>query len=346
MRTNGHDDEGQNESTTPVSCSPEEIDEAAVWMARLRAPDRTASIEGGFQRWLAEKPSHAAAFETLSNAWEMTGALQRRPFPKLTRWERAGFRAGFLRSTAAVVAAAALVAIGIAFYIHTSGVTTEVGEQRVLTLEDGTRISLNTASRVVVRYDDTERRVELKAGEALFEVASQPTRPFVVAAGNRRIKALGTSFVVREDPGRLAVTLIEGKVAVSTDTGASARVGTPPVATLAPGQRLTLVSGGTPDIDRPQIEKVTAWRRGQVELEDTPLADAIAEMNRYSPVPLVIESPEAAALRINGVFRAGDTTGFAAAIARSYGLTVDRQLHRIVLSGTPAPEALAEVPGP
>src|SRR5690606_29472129 len=147
-------------------------------------------------------------FETVSNAWELTGALERRPFPKLTRWERAGFRSGFLRATAAVVVASLCIAVGIAFYVRSSGVATQLGEQRVLTLEDGSRISLNTASRVVVKYDSNARHVELKEGEALFEVEKRPDWPFIVTAAGRRIQALGTSFVVREDEGRLAVTLI------------------------------------------------------------------------------------------------------------------------------------------
>jgi transmembrane sensor len=340
-------------------CSPEELDEAAVWIARLRAPDRTLNVERGFERWLSEKPSHEAAFEVISNAWEFTGALQRRPLPRLTRWQRTAFRSGFLRSTAGLAAAAAIAATGVFFYLQFQGVATDIGEQRVLTLEDGSRISLNTASRVVVKYDEDERRVELKAGEALFEVARQADRPFVVAVGNRRIKALGTSFVVREQVGRLSVTLIEGSVAVTggkASAGSSASnqnsgesrqpsPGAPPdVYTLMPGERLTLASGNAADIDRPQIDEVTAWRRGQVELEDAALADAVAEMNRYSQLRLVIETPEAAALRINGVFRAGDTAGFAAAVSRSYGLGVKREARAIVLTGAPIPETLSPAP--
>jgi transmembrane sensor len=326
-------------------CSSAELDEAAVWMARLHAPERTASVERGFRRWLAEKPSHAAAFETISTAWDLTGALQRRPFPKLTRWERAGFRSGFLRAAAAVGSVAALAILAIIFYVRAGGYATAVGEQRVLTLDDGTRVTLNTSSRVVIDYSESERRVNLKQGEALFEVARNPGRPFIVVAGEQLVRALGTEFIVRRDERQLAVTLLEGKVTVSPE--AHEPPGPPPgrdtpaagqaeVFTLTPGQRLTLSSSAPPHLDSPSINQLSAWRLGQVELDDASLAEAVAEMNRYSATQLIVATPQAAALRINGVFRVGDAAGFAAAVARSYGLKLERRAHQLVLAGIPA----------
>lgn len=332
------------------ACSPEELDEAAVWLARLRDQNRSPSVERGFRRWLTAKRSHAAAFETISEAWELTGALQRRPFPKLTRWERAGFRAGFLRSTLAVTAVATLVLAAATIFIQAHGVATAVGEQRVLTLEDGSRISLNTDSRVVIKYDARERRVELKSGEAFFEVAKQSHRPFVVAAAGKHIRALGTSFVVRQDERALAITLVDGKVAVFADaprepaftegndrSSKTLSDDSAKVVTLTPGQRLTLEIDNTAHIDLPPLEKITAWRRGQVELEDATLADAVREINRYSSVKLTVATPLAASIRINGVFQAGDAKGFAAAVARSYGLIVARRSNEIVLSSASPP---------
>ena len=100
-------------------------------------------------------------------------------------------------------------------YLRSDAVVTGVGEQRTLTLEDGTRIQLNTDTRAVVRYDERLRRVELEKGEAMFEVARRPDWPFVVTAGDRQIRALGTAFVVRREAEVLAVTLVEGKVTVT-----------------------------------------------------------------------------------------------------------------------------------
>lgn len=317
------------------ACTPEEIDEAAVWIARLHAPDRTLQVERGFRRWLASSPSRAHAFETVSAGWELAGMLQRTPFPRMSRWERAGFRQGFVRASAVVAAmSVVVVAVSLLFYFRDDGVATNIGEQRVVTLEDGTRITLNTSTRIVARYDEHERKVELRSGEALFEVAKkEATWPFVVVAGDRTITALGTSFVVREDAKGTSVVLVEGKVAVATlDSKQPEQAGKPRV--LSPGQRLTF-AGGQVSLDEPGVQKVVAWRWGQVELEDTSLEAAAEEMNRYSTVKLRVATPEARKIRINGIFRTGDTANFAAALAETYGLSVLTTPDAIILEGTP-----------
>jgi transmembrane sensor len=288
-------------------------------------------MERGFNRWLAASPGNAAAFETVSTAWEATAALPRGPFPSLTRWQRAGFRQGFMRAAAAVVAVSLVAAIGVFFYLRTAGVATAVGEQRTLTLQDGTRVYLNTDTRVVVHFDSNERHVELKSGEALFEVARKgPEWPFVVNARGARIQALGTSFLVRSEPEKVTVTLMEGKVAVTRE---SADPNEPHV--LNSGERLTVADHRPPRIDQPSLDKVAAWRTGHVDFDQVPLADAAAEMNRYSELKVFVDQPDAAAISVTGIFRAGDTESFANAVAASYSLQVRRDAKKIVLTGTP-----------
>jgi transmembrane sensor len=221
---------------------------------------------------------------------------------------------------------------------------------------------LNTDSRAVVRYDDQLRRVDLQRGEAMFEVARRPDWPFVVTAGDREIRALGTAFLVRRDPETLAVTLVEGKVSVAPahdgvegnqqeqgrDVGEAELQTHAPAAssdsaraafdrvTLSPGQRLTFVSSAPPRLDRPAIGNLTAWQRGQVALDEVDLADAVSEMNRYSRIRLVLQDPAAvSAIRVSGVFRAGDSENFAEAVARTYGLQLRTRGRQIVI-GAPA----------
>jgi transmembrane sensor len=255
---------------------------------------------------------------------------------------------------------AAMAVLGTIFYLHSDAVVTAVGEQRTLTLEDGTRVYLNTNSRAVVHYDKKLRQVNLEKGEALFEVAKRPEWPFVVTAGNQQVTALGTEFIVRWDSKDLAVTLVEGKVIVSpvkfVSTGASKRqeegASTTPERTpgpdaaaeftLSPGQRLTLAGSASPKVDRPPLERVTAWQRGQVAFDDTPLKEAVAEMNRYSTMRLQIEDPSAAAIRVSGIFRAGDSANFAQAVAKTYRLQVRDQGGDVILVGA---GAQAETPG-
>lgn len=331
--------------------TPEEFAEAAAWIARLHGPNRTAQFEKGFQRWLTAKPEHAAAFEAMTSAWEIAGRLPQPPFPRISRWQRLGYRQGFVRSAVAVITIAVIAITVFLYSQYLRGVTTDIGEQRQLTLEDGSRVYLNTSTRILVRYDKDTRRIELKQGEAQFDVAKNPTRPFLVRAGNHEIKALGTSFMVRYDRDGTAVTLVEGKVSVyaladgpSVEKARAAAVadstrrtrestGAEPnsrprnlaaagAVTLSPGQRLTLAGTITPKLDEPPLEKVTAWRRGLVDFDNTALRDAIDEMNRYSTRTIILDDVGAASTPITGVFRAGDAASFAAAVARAYGLAL------------------------
>jgi transmembrane sensor len=108
------------------------------------------------------------------------------------------------------------------------------------------------------------------------------------------------------------------------------------VFTLTPGERLIIEGKQAPQVDRPSLDSVTAWQRGQIALDSTPLADAVAEMNRYSTIRLIVEDPRAAAIRISGVFRVGDSEDFAQAVARTYHLQLRNDLHGIVLVGPAA----------
>jgi transmembrane sensor len=330
---------------------PELLAEAGVWIARLHGDDRSRATDEGFRRWLRASAENARAFELVTDVWEDSINLRR---VVELRSPVAQARRRPVVLAAAAVAAVATIAASL-FAPRNEGVATEVGEQRQLTLEDGTRVFLNTATRIVVRYDDEARRIELKKGEALFSVAREPGRPFIVDAGRQEVRALGTSFVVRRDEDFLAVTLVEGAVTVApqvpgpTDSppqpagpgGAerpklAARRGAGATVALRPGQRLTFDSGvAAPVLAETSLEHAVAWRRGQVVLDDTALEAAVAEMNRYSNVRVVVQEPAAGRLLVNGLFQAGDSASFARAVAHTYGLTVLEQDGRIVLSGAP-----------
>jgi transmembrane sensor len=227
------------------------------------------------------------------------------------------------------LAAAILVAVGIAIFVRYEGVVTRVGEHRLLVLEDGTRVSLNTATRVVVRYDKHARRIELKRGEAFFDVAKRSNWPFIVQAGDREVHAVGTAFAVRRERDRIAITLIGGKVTVTAGESRGE------LFALAPGQRLTFDAHKAPAMDAPSLETVIAWRRGEVVFDDTPLSVAVAEMNRYSETRLIVERVAAAEVPISGLFQAGDSVNFANAIARAYGLRISARHDEIVIGGVP-----------
>lgn len=305
--------------------------EAAAWLARLHRPQRSPEDEAGFRRWLAEQPTHARAWELASAMWE---TAQRIPLSALTpngevtrsRWRRRGWHLMLATALASIIIASMLP------LFTNPQVKTTVGEQRVMTLDDGSRVIMNTATRIVVRYTEQSRRVLLREGEAMFEVAKNLHRPFVVEVDGREIMALGTAFVVRRDRERVAVTLVEGRIAIAPITLATLA----PVSTLdvlEPGERLTFVDHEAPTRDRPPLDSVTAWQRGVAIFDNTPLLDATMEMNRYnSGTSLRVDDSEIRTLAVSGVFRLGDSGSFARAVAQGYGLTMLEKDGQILLT--------------
>jgi transmembrane sensor len=322
--------------------------EASAWITRLHGPNRTEEMEAGFRRWLSERPENKEEFEGLTEVWDLvSGGVPGHGVPRLERWERfealkelkalrklQALRAPVAPRTwtraALVLLTCALATVTIALGTDRiwpgTDYSTEIGEQRIVQLSDGTRLSLNSNSQAAIAFDDTARRVRLKRGEAYFEVA-KATTPFIVIAGDHRVTALGTSFVVRYDPDLTAITLVEGKVAVGhadSDTPA-------PMFELTPGERLTLAKRTAPKLDIPRLETVTAWRRGEVILDDTPLIQAVNEMNRYGKTTIVIDSPDIANLIVSGLYHTGDSEGFARSVAKMYRLHVSEDEGRIHL---------------
>ena len=314
------------------------------------------------RRWMAEDPERKAAFELLTDTWEKAGQLNVPVRPTSPRWgfvgfpplrfghAPVGFRISFSRAALATVAIAVVAMAATALYLRSEGLATGVGEQRTLALQDGTRVYLNTNSRVVVHFDRQLRRVELAKGEALFEVAHNSKWPFIVTAGAREVRALGTAFVVRNDPRQLAITLVEGSVRVSPrgaqEAGKPTQGGpVTEVLTLDPGERVIFASGHPATLDRPSLEKITAWRHGQISLDNTTLADTVAEINRYNAVHVVVRDPGVAAIRLSGVFRAGDTQNFVTAVTRTYHLRARDEGGEIFLEPSTA-DSGPETPNP
>jgi transmembrane sensor len=302
--------------------------EAAAWVALIHGEEHSPEAEARLRAWLNESDDHRGAFERLTRAWEQAGKIRLRA----SRAAVSGQPRRRSRFAPWAAAAAMLVlAVGIAVYrLRVGAVVTEVGQQRVSVLPDGTRVTLNTNTRIEVNYDEHARRVRLIRGEAWFEVAKNATWPFLVNVDGEIVRALGTSFIVRRDGTQdVSVTLVEGRVSV-TPIDQKAEPGEAQV--LVPGQRLVLSEHSTSAVDRPDLIRVTAWRHGRVEFDATSLADAAAEMNRYSKTRIILADADLARLSVGGVFRAGDTEEFVRIVTSAFGLRADREGRDILLS--------------
>lgn len=305
--------------------------EAAAWIARLHGTGRTDEDDQSFRRWLDANALHAKAFERMTELWEAAARLpstvlegQRHRQRKLVR----SARAGWTRSLIAAAAFGCLVLAACWLAFHDPSFSTGIGERRTLLLADGSRLTLNTSTRAKVHFTRMQRRVVLESGEAFFEVAKQPERPFVVATDDGEVTALGTAFAVRHDHHSTEVTLLEGRVTVSA-IAAARRESKPHQSlersknssfVLAPGERLTLAPAAAPALDHPAVDKVTAWRQGLIAFEGTPLQEAVDEMNRYSAIKLEIEGSMGTQVEVSGVFHAGDSEELARALAATHGI--------------------------
>ncbi|HEX3912165.1 MAG TPA: FecR family protein [Steroidobacteraceae bacterium] len=317
--------------------------QAAVWVTDLHGPERSPELEEGVRRWLAEDRRHAQAFESATEAWQRSGNLpphlspEPRALGPLT-CTRVRHRS---RATCLGFAGAALLtfALSATFYLLKDPIlSTGFAEQRTVELSDGSEVTLNANSRLSIDYTDRIRQVTLDRGEVLFNVKKHQSRPFVVIIGNRKVIALGTSFEVRREDSverAFAVTLIEGRVAIEPIAAPDLlRVAASDGILLNPGQRLHFAANTADVVDTPAIDKVTAWRQGQLIFEDASIREAAKEFNRYGKRRISIDTSVSNQLRVGGVFRIGDPDSFAHAMASAYHLRIIEGTEEIKLTAS------------
>ncbi len=211
--------------------------------------------------------------------------------------------------------------------VERSTYATAVGELRTVTMADGSQAQLSSASRVEVALSGRERRVEVRSGEVFFDVAKDPQRPFVVQAGAQRVVAVGTRFSVRSDQHALRVVVTEGRVRLLPAAPAAAPV------LLSAGMVALADPRGVHVRTHPlrQAEELLSWRDGVLNFRNTPLAEAVAEFNRYHATQMVIDDPAVAAIPIGGSFRWSNTDAFVRLLEQGFALRAERRGERIIL---------------
>ncbi len=315
------------------SSGPEDpiAEQAIAWFARVQSDRRTSADEDRFGHWLQQDPRHRAAYAQVEKLWRAAGPqITPRPLSasppgeaaESLREPRAGPR---MRMSRVLAAAAALTAItvGIAIFLQHRGLVsagsyaTATGVQQTLELSDGSSVTLNTQSEISVDIGKAARTVQLIRGEARFNVARDATRPFVVATGNARIRALGTAFDVRVLPDRIAVTLLEGRVAVATAPAAGiAKAAAPTI--LAPGQQLAVEANGDQQLRQVDLDRANAWVHRQLIFDAVPLPEAVAEANRYLQKPITVEGAALAQIKVSGAVRAGSLESFIGSLESAF----------------------------
>lgn len=314
--------------------SSEGLEEAAArWAVRVDAGALSAEEEIELDAWTSADRRHAGAFARAmaANAYfDRAAALGLPSEPEETqpRGVTASRRA-WIGGAAGALAASLVAAVGLSrFLSHGERIETSLGNIRRSSLQDGSSVTLNTAAKIEVQLGAALRSVALLAGEANFDVAKDPARPFVVQAGGVRIQVVGTSFLVRllEDSG-VAVTVREGIVEVRREGQAALR--------MVAGDRLVLHPGAEPrraQLSQADIDRMGLWQSGQLDLTGMTLGDAAAEFARYSDQRIVIADPAVARMKVAGIYSVSDPAGFADAAAQSMDLSIRRSDGAITLS--------------
>ncbi len=292
--------------------SQTDIEAAIDWLVRLQGDAVTESDWQDFDGWLTASPAHAEAYDA-ALAFDQRLDLDARLA------DRASEAASFVAPTAKVIplrptrrawlwpAAATLAAAVVAGAVllpnalmggREATYVTGVGEHKTIALEDGTRIELNAASRLTVRFERNARHVQLGDAEAFFDVAKDPRRPFLIEAGDTQVRVVGTQFDVRRRDGRVAVTVQRGLVEVRPDLPSGA---TP--FRLRPGQGLSHVEGQADDVRvaAVAVDEVMGWRQGRLIYRDRPLSEIVGDLNRLFPRPVKLGDDRAADMRLSGV---------------------------------------------
>ncbi|MBM0106583.1 FecR domain-containing protein [Steroidobacter sp. S1-65] len=315
-------------------------EEACDWFVDMRMGDVDAAGKQRFDAWVRKSPEHLRAYLEVSEVWDdaplVDASRQSSSADLVERARKASADVISLTSTGATAvrsrpaarsrlqlaaaASVAFIAIAVGSFIgyerwREPTYTTEIGEQRSLVLADGSRVQLNSRTRLKVRFTERARNIELLEGQALFNVAKNPQRPFVVTSGDFSVRAVGTVFDVDRKQSATTVTVLEGRVAVSSLAGTSPEISpvsaiqvAPPEIFVDAGEQLRTDDSSSFQPAPANIAAATAWTRGSLVLSGSRLADVVEEFNRHNARQLVIGDPSLAEMRISGVYASTDPT--------------------------------------
>lgn len=303
-------------SNTPLS-SASARNAAIAWLVRRDAGSLSSAEAAEFDTWRTE-PANAAAYDRASRVWtEMGLAATGRGQARTSVSHGPAKMRGRHRVTAGALLAASLVMVCFgpgAWISMTADSQTHVGEVRRVALPDGSSVTLDTGSAMTFHFGSGLRAVRLLRGAAVFHVAADPRRPFIVEAAGGSTRALGTIFLVRRQDGGAVVTGIEHRIAVTLPTGRPH-----PVYALGPGQTLSYGRDLTQAGPSPAAQDSDAFERGELVFDDRPLAAVVAELNRYRLGKILLVG-DVGAMTVSGVFRTDDPAGALAALQTRLGL--------------------------
>jgi transmembrane sensor len=359
------------------------LEEAAEWFVDFREGLIDADGRNAFNIWLRRSPEHILAYLEVATFWAAVpqmGSEDSIDLSALAAAARADDKVIALESAAghprnhqaefppgagdADLAARRtfprsplLLAASMCIAILTAGLgvwrvthrapeyITQVGEQRTVTLSDGSRVELNSRSHIRVRYSGRERDIDLLEGQALFNVARDTAKPFVVRSGETVLRALGTEFDVYRKRSGTTVTVLEGRVAVDGNDGRDSTQTLKQGSAIAPagalsspmvlsaGEQATVSTSGPIRPTHTNIAAATAWTQGHIVFESARLSDVVEEFNRYNSRQMIVEDPRVADVRIAAVFSSTDAAALLQFLRATPGFRVSETDSEIRIGG-------------
>lgn len=324
---------------------PTPDEQAADWLVR-RDRGLTPAEQDDYLQWLAADPRHGDALARQQATWRELDLLSdwrpehaREPNPALLAPPRRAARRPFRWLVPVALASAAAVVAGFFFQRdarhHSQAaadlIAVAIGYEKRF-LDDGSLLELNRGASVVVEYTAAERRVRLLTGEAHFTVAKNPSRPFIVSAAGVETRAIGTAFNVRLASGSVEVLVTEGRVQVAPSSPTPA-----PLPMLGVGEKLTVPLENDPNLNSSpaalvpvavgaeEIARALAWQPRLLQFSSAPLAEVVAEFNRYNTLQLALADPALAAFPVTTSFRSDNAEGFVRLLEVTAGVQAERR---------------------
>lgn len=335
---------------TDPSTRQRAAEQALLWWTQLRQAGVSADAEQRFFAWLQASPVHVEEYlrvATVAPRIPPAPITAEDPFaehqaddpPKVMRFDRAWVRP--------VVGAAVCILLLVVLWHQLAPrrglpvpalaervLSTRHGELRSWVLSDGSVAELGPDSEAHERYSPNERLIQLRAGRADFHVAKGDRRRFRVLALGGSVVATGTRFEVNLDDQHEVVTLAEGRIVVYANPVEGEHAMQPEARAaqqLVPGEQVLMAAGWVSPPTRVDLRSVEAWKRGQIEAENLPLADVVREFNRYAERPIRIEGRELAATRLSGVFNVRDEASLLAFLHAGLGVEGVSDTHGLLL---------------
>ena len=327
--------------------------QACAWVAKLQGQPSAEDLQR-FHHWMSQSPAHRQEMHAVATLWGeldiltelapvyspmqiLRGALSRALDSLLAPFKNPRQYGPLLGASACVLVAL----LALPLMLNPGSYSTDIGEQRLVTLNDGSTVLLNTNSQISIDYSPEGRNIQLQRGQAHFEVMPDPSRPFKVTAGQGLVRAVGTAFSVYLQTEMVEVTVTEGVIELSaapaeqTPLASSEPQANNPLSLVQAGQhaRFDQTSAAIDSVETiasADIQQRLAWHQGLVRFEGDPLEQVVAEISRYTELEILILDPSISQLRIGGFFKVGETDKMLQALETSFGIKVQRHNNKKV----------------